>query len=632
MNKFKFFGLVLVLGIGGIVLWVVKSHEQKYQIITSYDYSVPVTNSWLSALFFEKFGRTLFTYPGSYRLTQKGVEISKLVPNFSEKSIIAPHNPELFLTSNSKIIDKEIVGVGQWDIRLNLISTLNDKTPVHIVKGSAAIYFGAGLGLSGEISEISKINDGQVQIKTTRQHQFLAGSDKALFINGKSVEFDKYSRTNYVVILPDNFDGQNLDRISACAANEPEFTEYSFEKSGDKFRVNYKFGRRGEYLFASWPHQGVNGNLGSYSTPRGELGLVCGNGLSVSISVANLPLSWNEVVLKSKLKDQETKDLLLSDIKDLENRSIPQGVYFRGKYLKDMADMWEITGLLGLKDYRDSLEGKLKVLLLEDLENFSRDEKLGVVVYKFPEFGNEKGNDHHFQYSYHIYAYSKLFDTFDTEERVKVQDVMNLLVNEGMPGLKKKPDYPLKFRFLDAMEAHSWADGQALFEDGNNQESTSEALFYWYSLYLWGNATDDRKISGWAQFAYSLELSGQQAYWLLKENRLLTNEFSKPILSLIWGGKADYGTWFSPDEDKILGIQLLPINPSSFVSLKLTDEVVKKRIFDYYNGYFGADPQTSTFGYYYLVFKKINGFGVETEVKPQKTEFFSRALLHLLPN
>jgi endoglucanase Acf2 len=34
-------------------------------------------------------------------------------------------------------------------------------------------------------------------------------------------------------------------------------------------------------------------------------------------------------------------------------------------------------------------------------------------------------------------------------------------------------------------------------------------------------------------------------------------------VSLTWGGKRDYGTWFSAEPSAIAGIQLIPLSPSS---------------------------------------------------------------------
>jgi len=47
-----------------------------------------------------------------------------------------------------------------------------------------------------------------------------------------------------------------------------------------------------------------------------------------------------------------------------------------------------------------------------------------------------------------------------------------------------------RFPFLrnfDPYEGHSWASGHAGFADGNNQESSSEAINAWQAIILWGS-------------------------------------------------------------------------------------------------------------------------------------------------
>ena len=39
--------------------------------------------------------------------------------------------------------------------------------------------------------------------------------------------------------------------------------------------------------------------------------------------------------------------------------------------------------------------------------------------------------------------------------------------------------------------------------------------------------------------------------------------FDHGVMGINWGGKRDYATWFSPEPSAILGIQLIPMSPSS---------------------------------------------------------------------
>ena len=111
-------------------------------------------------------------------------------------------------------------------------------------------------------------------------------------------------------------------------------------------------------------------------------------------------------------------------------------------------------------------------------------------------------------------------------------------------------------RSFDPYAGHSWACGHARFGDGNNQESSSEAMNAWCGLILWGEATGDRALRDLGIYLFTTELAAINAYWfdVLGENR--PADFPQTTLGLVWGGKADYGTWFSAKPENIYRHQL----------------------------------------------------------------------------
>ena len=95
------------------------------------------------------------------------------------------------------------------------------------------------------------------------------------------------------------------------------------------------------------------------------------------------------------------------------------------------------------------------------------------------------------------------------------------------------------------------------FADGNNQESSSEAVNAWNGLALWARADGQRALARQATWQLSLETATARAYWL--QPRDLPAAYDHPFVSLNWGGKREWATWFSPEPSAILGIQLLPM-------------------------------------------------------------------------
>ncbi len=49
-------------------------------------------------------------------------------------------------------------------------------------------------------------------------------------------------------------------------------------------------------------------------------------------------------------------------------------------------------------------------------------------------------------------------------------------------------------RCFDPYAGHSWASGHSRFADGNNNESSSEAMNAWSGVILFGEATGDRTL------------------------------------------------------------------------------------------------------------------------------------------
>ena len=67
------------------------------------------------------------------------------------------------------------------------------------------------------------------------------------------------------------------------------------------------------------------------------------------------------------------------------------------------------------------------------------------------------------------------------------------LVAADIAGTATKGLFPDR-RPFDAYHAHSWASGTSPFGDGNNQESTSEAVTAWTGLGLWADATRNQPL------------------------------------------------------------------------------------------------------------------------------------------
>ena len=137
-------------------------------------------------------------------------------------------------------------------------------------------------------------------------------------------------------------------------------------------------------------------------------------------------------------------------------------------------------------------------------------------------------------------------------------DFMNL-------GQRYNSDYT-RLRCFDLYKLHSWAAGLTEFEDGRNQESTSEAVNAYYAAALMGLAYGDSSLVATGSTLVALEILAAQTWWHVKaEDNLYEEEFAKDnrIVGVLWANKRDSKLWWAPAtcRECRLGIQVLPLLP-----------------------------------------------------------------------
>jgi endoglucanase Acf2 len=193
-------------------------------------------------------------------------------------------------------------------------------------------------------------------------------------------------------------------------------------------------------------------------------------------------------------------------------------------------------------------------------ECFVYDPKLHTVVGLKNSFGSEQDNDHHFHYGYFLSA-AGVVAQYEPAAAKRWAPVMNLLAADLAS--RSGSTFPTS-RVYDPYFSHSWASGFSPFADGNNQESTSEAINAWTGLSLWAAASHQKPLAAEAAWMLSGETASALKYWLNPElHGAAFAGFDHRMVSLTWGGKRDFATWFSADPSAIVGIQLIPMSPVS---------------------------------------------------------------------
>jgi endoglucanase Acf2 len=252
--------------------------------------------------------------------------------------------------------------------------------------------------------------------------------------------------------------------------------------------------------------------------------------------------------------------------------------YWCGKAMGKLATLASIADVHGQQDARQTFRRRLKHLL-EDYLTAGSDadgrltEARGLFYYNRPwgtligypaSYGSDVSlNDHHFHYGYMIRAAAELARLEpDWAAANRWGGMIDLLIRDCAGPDRDDPMFPL-LRNFDIYAGHSWADGKADFGDGNNNESSSEAMNAWTGLILWGQATGNRKIRDAGIYLYVTEKDAIDHYWF-DVYGLYPREFDKPMASMIWGGKAVWATWFSADPIWMHAINYIPIQSGSF--------------------------------------------------------------------
>jgi endoglucanase Acf2 len=346
--------------------------------------------------------------------------------------------------------------------------------------------------------------------------------------------------------------------------------------------------------------------LGTYPSVYGDLELCAGSQLT-SYAPA-LPASGS-LDLDGISDEQRTAIVAALQADVASTPAFPSDTYFGGKALNRAASLVVLGEQLGEPDVVADLKATTVAALEEwaepdgctrrDARCVVYDEGARSAIGLTPSFGSDELNDHHFHYGY-LLAAAGLLAQDDPALATKLAPVMNLLAQD-IAAAKPSAELP-QLRSFDPYAGHSWASGTSPFADGNNQESSSEAVNAWNGLGLWAGASDQPALATEATWLASTEASTARTYWTAPDLEQFEG-FDHTMVSLNWGGKRDYATWFSPEPNAILGIQLIPMGPvQTYLAAGVDPEQIRASVAEATPGGYGVQ-----FGDYLLMYAALAG-------------------------
>ena len=305
----------------------------------------------------------------------------------------------------------------------------------------------------------------------------------------------------------------------------------------------------------------------TYRTVRGTLKVYEGNQFETEQSFYGM-LPTNTLPLGDAFSKADMKRYLSSLNSRTEQYVNNNGPYWDSKYFYPLSQGIVFADQLGENELKNTFIQKAEKSIADWFTySGSQDRKY---LYYHPSYGTRcysnndfstttELNDHHFTHGYLMYAFS-VISMYDSAFYEKYSEVAEDLLFDYMNPHRESEMYPY-FRTFDAWAGHSWANGFGFFGDGNNQESSGEALNSWVGGYLFGLQKQDQTIIDAAIYGYTTELNAIKQYVFNYDGDTFSEIYAKEagICAILWGGKNTDATWFGNNPSFVYGIHYLPI-------------------------------------------------------------------------
>ena len=427
-----------------------------------------------------------------------------------------------------------------------------------------------------------------LKLSNTQTWIIYASSPITLYDKGSEIESNPFYGIIRIAVLPDSNNpkcGEILDRFSSCY---PVSGVAAIKK---QFQVVYKWQKKrsGELLMLAHPlhvkllshndDRGVNVTVlqdFKYRSIDGDLVGVVGD--SWVLEADHVPVTWHSVKGVKEDPYNEIVSALNKDVKELNSSAMnTTSSYFYGKLVGRAARLALIAEEVSHPNVIPTVVKFLKETIEPWLDGtfkgngFLYERKWGGLVTQqgsndsAGDFGFGVYNDHHYHLGYFIYGIA-LLAKIDPAWGLKYKPQAYSLVTDFLNlGQRFNINYP-RLRCFDLYKLHSWASGVTEFEDGRNQESTSEAVNAYYAAALMGLAYGDTRLAATGSTLTALEIHAAQTWWHVKlEDNLYGQDFAKDnrIVGILWSNKRDTKLWWASADCREcrLSIQVLPLLP-----------------------------------------------------------------------
>ncbi|MGN0352285.1 MAG: discoidin domain-containing protein [Roseburia sp.] len=577
------------------------------------------SNDWWQSSIINKFGNLMSVLPLKAKYSAKGLSLLTAtegwLPTMGETdvnvSVQSETIPDLYiLPENLDALTAydQVSGYGDYSVDLDLCDKNGVAMTTTLVKGSPYVFMEFGDRMSAFVSgsSIKKLFDDSGNELFTNGNTYTTDHIGIEVVDNDNKDKTETSKSYYCVTVPEGtvfkkmgsyikvtFPAQNgymsigsmteAGQLNTFYQHGYAFVEdtsvtYNFDESSSNIAVDYKVqtqlkrnGFSADTIQCMLPHQwkkssNDDGNIGVYTSVRGDLKAVASNQFTTSETFEGL-LPTFAVPDNEEFDSAELLTYLYQLEEATKNLTPAADAYWEGKNLHPLGMGVLMADQLGETELRDVFLERIKAILTnwftydgeDDISYFIYDEQWGTLYYLQSEFGaNTAICDHHFTYGYFMFA-ATVLATYDDEFYNDYKDMIEMLIRDYANPSDNDSEF-CRFRSYDLYEGHSWAGGYADNDSGNNQESASESLFSWVTLYMWGVLTDEDTYRDAGIFGFTNEMDTVKQYWFNYDLDNWVEEWPYEVVGQVYGGINFYGTFFGGQPLYVYGIQWLPVS------------------------------------------------------------------------
>ncbi|MFD5032202.1 glycosyl hydrolase [Streptomyces sp. NPDC058220] len=550
------------------------------------DKPVP-TNDWWSSLAFQRYGDNpystpMYGHPLTYQATAGGLEVGyPTTPAIvgEGRQYEYAHKADLTLgLAGLNSADTKADDWSDWTVTpywsdgaRTLRTTIGHGLPFVYAKGSggdARITTAAAPAVfadQGNVLGITVAGHHYALFAPTGSDWSVSGSDITAGLGAK----DYFS----LAVLPST---DALATYQKYAYSFVTGSKVSWSAAGGTVKATYSLttapqeGTETGTLQALYRHQWLNSTDAltpyTYVSPRGTMKVREGTSFTTSQQTSGvLP-----ALPKSTGVDAARLKGYLDEVAGAADPfSGATDTYWTGKALGRLAQLVPMADQIGESATRDKLLGLLKGRLEEwftagGASEFSYDKDWKTLTGYPASYGSDTElNDHHFHYSYYVYA-AAIVAQYDQQWAADSAwgGMVKALIRDAANPSRTDADFPF-LRGFDVYAGHSWASGHQGFAAGNNQESSSESTNLSAALVLWGSATGDNELRDLGSYLLATESEAIGQYWFDADEQVFPASFGHDTVGMVWGSGGAYSTWWTANPEEIHGINVLPVTGGS---------------------------------------------------------------------